>query len=238
MIMKYFLILLLAFPLNSIAYSQKTYHKVEKNRFYTLRLAIPKAIMSIEPLKENVVQLFNAAADETKKNADEAKTMRAGYFPPLSLETKWQVTFENKSLLSISGITYEYQGGAHPNTYFQTIVWDKINNRDIPITELFRKDKVDLALKAIAESAQRSWIKIYTQRSGEKPSPDLIEQAKQGITSDPKTLKNYTLTHAKGHTTINGIELLYGAGEIWPHVLGEFRIPVPLSVFNEYIAPL
>ncbi|MBX9586064.1 MAG: DUF3298 and DUF4163 domain-containing protein [Gammaproteobacteria bacterium] len=201
-----------------------------------LSLDVPKAIMSIDPLKDNVLNRFKSAADETKKNADEEKTRHSGYFPPLSLETKWQITFENKSVISISGITYEYQGGAHPDTYFQTIVWDKINNRDIPITELFRKDKVDLALKAIAESAQKSWIKIYTQRTGEKPSPDLVEQTKQEIASDPKFLKNYTLTHAKGHATINGIELLYGTGEIWPYVLGEFRIPVPLAVFSQYLA--
>ncbi len=236
MFVKAILALILMSGLNNVAYCAKDYHKVENTRHYMLRLDVPKSIMSIDPLKDNILKRFESAADETKKNADEEKTRRPGYFPPLSLDTKWQVTFENNNIISISGLTYEYQGGAHPNTYFETIVWDKKLHREIPINELFKDNQADLALKAIAEAAQKSWVKIYTQRSGEKPNPALIEQAKQGITSDPKTLKNYTLTHAKGQTTINGIELLYGAGEIWPHVLGEFRIPVPLAVFSQYLA--
>jgi hypothetical protein len=31
--------------------------------------------------------------------------------------------------------------------------------------------------------------------------------------------------------------LLYGAGQAWPHVLGDFRLAVPAAVFSKYLLP-
>jgi hypothetical protein len=40
-----------------------------------------------------------------------------------------------------------------------------------------------------------------------------------------------------GQTAANGLVLLYGAGQVWPHVLGDFRLAVPAAVFTKYLAP-
>lgn len=237
MFIRLFVISLLFICLHNTSFAENNLHKIEKAQLYTIRLDVPKSIMSIVPLKNNILNRFKSAENEMKKNADEIKTARPDSFSPLSLETQWQVIFENDAVISIVGTTYEYQGGAHPNSYFETIVWDKKQNHEIILVALFKEDQANLALKAIANSAQKSWANIVTQRSGEKPSADLMEQTKQGITSDAKSFKNYALTHAKGKNTLNGIELLYGAGEVWPHVMGEFRISVPLVVFEQYLKP-
>jgi hypothetical protein len=31
--------------------------------------------------------------------------------------------------------------------------------------------------------------------------------------------------------------LLFGAGQVWPHVLGDFRLTVPAAVFAKYLRP-
>lgn len=237
MYLKLLLILILLSSVGLTAYSSKNYQKIEKAKLYTISLDLPNEILSIAPLKEDLLRRFKVASDEVKKNADEVKKQRPGYFSPLSLEIKWQVTFENSKVISISGMIYEYQGGAHPNNYYEAIVWDKKLQRAIPLGSLFNQNQSDLAFKAIAEAAQKSWIKIYSERSHEAPTAELVEQSKQGIKPDPQSLKNYVLTHAKGQTKANGIMLLYGAGEVWPHVLGEFCIPVPQAVFKQYLKP-
>jgi hypothetical protein len=180
---------------------------------------------------------FKLAADQTKENAVEFKKERPGEFHRIALDTRWQVTFENAAVISVSGYSYEDQGGAHPNSYFEAVVWDKKENRAVPIASLFKKNQVENALRAIATAAQKSWVEVYTKRSAQVPSKELIEQLKEGITPDNKAMKNYALTHAKGQTVANGIVLLYGAGEIWPHVLGDFRLSVPLAVFGKYLKP-
>lgn len=221
----------------NVVYGGNSFHKLENTDLYQIEIDVPKAIMSIEGLKNDVLKRFKLAADETKNSAEEGKKSGEEHFFAHSLSTKWQVTFENSEVISISGITDEYQGGAHPHTYYESIVWDKKAKRAVPLRALFNENQAEIALKAIAESAQKSWVKIYTQRSGEAPSSDMLTQAKEGITPIGESMKNYALTHAKNQSKVNGIVLLYGAGEIWAHALGEFRIPVALPVFNQYLKP-
>ena len=146
------------------------------------------------------------------------------------IDANWRVTYESGAVLSPSAEINADTGGAHPNQGFQTIVWDKRAARAASIDGLFAPDQAKAALAAIADAASKAWAKTYTQRSGEKPGPD-ADMAKDGIGPDPEKLKTYALTYAKGQTNANGIVLLYGAGQVWPHVLGDFRLPVPAAVF-------
>lgn len=112
----------------------------------------------------------------------------------------------------------------------------KKDNRALPIEALFAPDQAKPALIAIADAAAAAWAKTYTARSGQKPGPN-ADMAKDGIGADAEKLKTYVLTYAKGQVTANGIVLLYGAGEVWPHVLGDFRLSIPAAVFAKYLAP-
>jgi hypothetical protein len=106
----------------------------------------------------------------------------------------------------------------------------------VPIEALFAQGQAKTALKAIADAAAKSWTKIYTERSGQPPGRD-SDLAETGIGADPGKLKTYALIYAKGQTSANGIVLLYGAGQAWPHVLGDFRVVVPVAVFRQYLLP-
>ena len=86
-----------------------------------------------------------------------------------------------------------------------------------------------------SDAAAKAWTRIYTQRAGQKPGAD-TDLADAGIGADPEKLKTYALIYAKGQTSANGIVLLFGAGQVWPHVLGDFRVVVPASVFAKYLA--
>jgi hypothetical protein len=127
--------------------------------------------------------------------------------------------------------------GAHPNQEFDTLIWDKSASRTVPITALFAKGQEAAALHAIADTASKSWEKIFAERAGEAPSQEIMDMAKDGIAPDGEHLKHYALTCAKGQSNANGIVLLYGAGEIWPHAAGDFRLSVSVLVFGRYLSP-
>jgi hypothetical protein len=211
------------------------YDTTEKSPLVELHLRVPEAAMSIAPLKEKILALYKADADQAKADAKEDKEDNPS-FHPYSIDTIWRVTFENAAVVSLSGDTDADTGGAHPNQGFQTIVWDKQANRAVPIEALFPPNQAKAALTAIADAAGKAWTKTYIQRSGRKPGQD-TDLAGNGIGADPEKLKTYALTYAKGQTAANGIVLLYGAGQIWPHVLGDFRLAVPAIVFTKYLAP-
>jgi Deacetylase PdaC len=211
------------------------YDTTEKSPLVELHLRVPETAVSIAPLKQKILALYKADADQAKADAKEDKEDNPG-FHPYSIDTIWRVTFENDAVVSLSGDTNADTGGAHPNQAFQTIVWDKKAIRAVPIEALFGPDQVKAALTAIADAAGKAWTKTYIQRSGQKPGQD-TDLAGNGIGAEPAKLKTYALTYAKGQTAANGIVLLYGAGQVWPHVLGDFRLAVPAAVFTKYLAP-
>ena len=211
------------------------YDSTEKSPLYELHLRIPAAAMTIAPLKEKILALYKTDADQAKSDAKEDRQDNPS-FHPYSIDTVWRVTFESDAVLSLSADTNADTGGAHPNEAFQTLVWDKKANRAVPVETLFAPDQVKAALGAIADAATKAWTRTYVQRSGQQPGPE-ADVAKDGIAADPDKLKNYALTYAKGQATANGIVLLYGAGQAGPHVLGDFRLAVPASVFAKYLAP-
>lgn len=211
------------------------YDKTEKSPLYELRLRVPAEAMAIAPLRAKILALYKVDADRAKRDAKDDKDGNPS-FTPYDIDTDWRVTFENGAVISLSAEIDADTGAAYPANGFQTLVWDKTVNRAVPLEALFAREAVKPALTAIADAATRAWTRQYIQRSGQKPGPN-ADLARDGIGADPQKLQPYILTYAKGETSANGIALLYGAGQVWPHVLGEFRLPVPAKVFGKYLTP-
>jgi hypothetical protein len=219
------------------------YESSEKSELYAAHLRVPEAAMAIAPLKERILALYRMQLRQVKADAKEDKEDDPG-FHPYQIDTVWRVTFENDVVISLSADTNADTGGAHPNQAFQTMVWDKRAGRAVPIEALFQPDQVQAALAAISDAAGKAWTKIYVARSGQDPGQD-TDLVQAGIGPSPEKLKTYALTYAKtdvktdakGPTSANGIVLLYGAGQVWPHVLGDFRPAVASHVFAKYLAP-
>ena len=213
------------------------YDHSEDTKLYSLRLRVPEDAMAIAAVKTVVFARFKKEADEIKRDAAEGKQDNPDNFRPFLLDANWRVTFESAKVLSLSADINSDMDGAYPNQEFDTLVWDKSANRDVPIMALFAKGQEAAALHAIAETASKSWEKIFAVRAGEAPSQEIADMAKDGIAPDGVHLKHYALTYAKGQSNANGIVLLYGAGEVWPHAAGDFRLSVPVSVFGKFLSP-
>jgi hypothetical protein len=211
------------------------YDTTEKSPLYEIHLRVPAAAMAIAPLKDRILALYKADAGQARHDAKDDKEGNPG-FRPYNIDIAWRVTFESDAVLSLSAETGSDIGAAHPGDAFQALVWDKKANHAVPIDALFQPDQTGAALTAIADAAGKAWSRTYTQRSGQKPGPD-ADNAGDGIGADAEKLKTYALTHAKGETVANGIALLFGAGQVWPHVLGDFRLAVPAAVFAKYLRP-
>jgi hypothetical protein len=210
------------------------YDKSETTSAYTLRLRIPADAMAIAPLKAEIMRRWMKDSGDIKSQAISDQKDVPQYFHGYELDTNWRVTFEDANVLSVSGYSFIDQGGAHPNAAFDSIVWDKRANRAVPLAALFAKGQGAAAFKAIAASARATWIATVTKLSDRVPDPS---EADTGIGADFDHLGHFALTYAKGQSKANGIVLLYGAGEAWPHVLGDFRLAVPVAVFSKYLDP-
>lgn len=225
----------------SAAAAAGDYDKTENNKIYTLKLHVPASAMAIAPLKNDIFSRFKSESDDIKSSAAEEFKDDPVNSRPCELDHTWRVTFENSAVLSLSNEVYSDGGGAHPNGAFEAIVWDKIAQKEVPISALFAPGQSGAALKAISDNASKNWVKILVKRSADSGEPitasDAAGQVADGIAPDADHLKTYALTYAAGQAHANGIVLLYGAGEVWAHAIGDFRVPVSATVFAKYLAP-
>jgi hypothetical protein len=209
------------------------YDKTETTSAYTFRLRVPAQAMAIAPLKKEIFDRFKKNCDTIKPDALSEQKEVPQYFHPYDLDTQWRVTFDSPQVISLSGYSFIDENGAHPNAAFDSVVWDKQASRAVALPELFAKGQSPAALKAIATAATASFT-AWLAKSG---YPADASEAAEGISADGSKLGHYALTYAKGDAKANGIVLLHGAGEAWAHVLGDIKLPIPVSVFRKYLTP-
>ncbi len=125
------------------------------------------------PVKEAIFARWDKAAKELKQDAIEAKKDRPQYFHRHALDTHWRLSFDSAKVISLSAEAYWDGGGAHPNTSFDSLVWDKGTSKAVPINALFAKGKTNAGFEAITRYAMTAWQRIYTKRSGEKPDANM-----------------------------------------------------------------
>ena len=210
------------------------YDKTEKTKAYEIHLGIADRAMTIAPLRAEIMARWKKETDEIKDEARQDLGEAPQYFHPYTFDANWRVTFENAHVISVSTDTFIDQNGAHPNGEFDSIVWDKRTSHAVPLHELFAAGKAADALKAIAAAARKAWLKSMVEKVGADADTSDMDR---GIAADEKQLGHYALIYAKGSSKANGIVLLYGPGEVWAHVLGDFRLPVPAGIFRQYLTP-
>lgn len=204
----------------------------QKTATYETSLKVPDAPLAIPALKAEIQHRYDASLKDLAKEAAEDKDASPKEFHPYMLDVQWRVTFESPGVLSLSGLSFVDEGGAHPSNGYDTIVWDKTANRAVALPGLFVKTGQTAALHDISEYAKGAFARWLSKAQGSPAESDQI-----GDNIAPDKLGHYALTYAKGDTKANGIVLLWGAGEAWPNVVGDVKLSIPAATFRKYLTP-
>ena len=150
---------------------------------------------------------------------------------PYEKTIEFKPAAETGKLFSLERVDYDYTGGAHGNSLFAGVLWDKALKRQIAVADLFRKGvdsrALDQALCAAINVAK-------TERS-----PDAEPVALGGAQwSCPKALATpFVLTPGTVPGKAGGLTFLIGPYQVGPYAEGPYEIVVPQSVFRALIAP-
>ena len=150
---------------------------------------------------------------------------------PYEKTIEFKPAAETGKLFSLERVDYDYTGGAHGNSLFGGVLWDKALKRQIAVADLFRKGvdsrALDQALCAAINVAK-------TERS-----PDAEPVALGGAQwSCPKALATpFVLTPGTVPGKAGGLTFLIGPYQVGPYAEGPYEIVVPQSVFRALIAP-
>jgi len=207
-----------------MSFTQKTEHA-------EVELKLPEALRAQPDLHARV---YAEAVRELKAFVEGAQEDRAEMLgegvpiPPYSRSIEWRASAETSKLLSLEGLTAEYTGGAHGNSGYASVLWDKSLKRAVTPAALFRADADPASLNAAlcreieAEKTRR--LGEPFRFDAERPCPAWREGV---FVLEPSTVPGKA----------GGVTFLYGPYALGAYAEGSYEITVPLSAFQRALAP-
>ncbi|MED3571314.1 DUF3298 domain-containing protein [Cytobacillus praedii] len=153
---------------------------------------------------EKLNRQYKTAANNFKKSADEMikVTPTFGGVEMLDFNMQYEVTYNQKNVISVLQTVSEWAGGVHPNSYRESAVVDMMTGQELTLKDLLGENYKDIVNDAIQS---QMYLKGYT----------FFEEF-TGIQHDPKF-----------YLTDNAITVYFDVYEYTPYVVGfpEFTIP-------------
>jgi hypothetical protein len=187
--------------------------------------SIPGAAAAIPALSQRLDQQRAERQAEAAQTAREDRADRPADTPFFkhSFEKLWTVAGETPRLLSLKAATSFFTGGAHPNFLFDAMLWDREQDRPLPLAEWF--DDPTAGRAAISQTycpsldAQR-----LEKRGGERMPAGTWE------TDCPALAEHHVApTDKDGNGRFERLQVLLAPYAAGPYAEGDYIVEVPIS---------
>lgn len=165
-----------------------------------------------------------ALADLQKQAAEAQKDAADNDYPfnPHMLGVNWKVTGESPEMLAMVGEISSFSGGAHGNTGFEALIWDKAANRRIALDAVFT-DPV-AALDPIRQPYCDALNADRRERRGEDMSDDPTDM----FNTCPPFSELVLVPYAGGDDGFDRFMIIAGPYVAGPYAEGAYEISVAL----------
>ena len=166
-----------------------------------------------------------AQADRTEAGGDEGQS-------PYDKSIEITPGAETGKLFSLIRTDSEYTGGAHPNSSFAAILWDKALKREVAAADLFTKT-VDLSALDAALCAA-----INAEKKKRDPQAETVALTGSEMWKCPRA-SSIALRAGDRHQPgkAGGLIFLIGPYQVGPYSEGAYEVTVPQSAFRALLAP-
>lgn len=202
-----------------------------KTPYATVKLTLPQAVKTTPALHAALYADMVRDLKQFEEGA-QADLSEAGGGPnPYEKTIAFAPGAETGKLVSLARTDFEFTGGAHPNTSFASVIWDKTTNRRLGFADLFRPGAdlsvLDKALCAAANAAKQA-------RSPGSETATLDGK----MWTCPKAVSTpFVLTPGTTPGKAGGVTFLMGPYQIGPYSDGPYWIALPQSAFRALLAP-
>lgn len=203
-----------------------------KTPYADVRLTLPAALKAHPDLH---ARLFAEEVRKLKQFAEGAQgelteagapTDRPKYENAVTITAAAETT----KLFSLKRSSFDYSGGAHPNTLTSGILWDKALKRQIGLADLFRKGAdltaVDQALCSALNAAKRARV----------PGGGSLTFDSKPFACPRVSTTSFILTPGDTSGKAAGLTFLIGPYQAGPYVEGGYEIAIPATVFRSLLA--
>ena len=205
-----------------------------KNQFATVKLTLPDVVKAQPDLHAQLYStrvrdlrgfVEGAQADRTEAGGDQGQ-------PPYEKTITLTAAAQTGKLVSLKQTAFDFSGGAHPNTLYTAVLWDKALKRVVQPADLFRKGADLVALDQALCAA------MNTAKRGRDPSAEPITLNTDKMFYCPRASQTpFVLTPGDTSGKAGGMTFLVGTYQAGPYSEGAYEIALPQSVFRTLIAP-
>jgi hypothetical protein len=137
-----------------------------------------------------------------------------------SYQKSWQVVADLPRFLSLSAETYVYGGGAHGNSFFDAMVWDREASRQLAAGEFFTSSK------AMQAALGPPWCRALKPERRERLGSDFTDEE---LSSCPEISELTVLLGSSNRKTFDRIGLLAAPYVVGSYAEGAYEITVPVT---------
>lgn len=197
--------------------------KVE-NELYSFAYAYPVEAAAIPSLRA----LLDGDLDDQGKvlardAIDERESLKkAGLeYRPSSLSFDWKVVSDLPAWLSLSTIVGSYTGGAHPNYYFDTLLWDKRAGQRRDPSDLFTSKQA--LSQAIRKDFCAALDRERAKRRNQQPEPggmfwDCLDPVAETV-----------ILGTSNGKVFNRVGVLIAPYDAGPYAEGSYEVTLPVT---------
>ena len=208
-----------------------------KNAFANVKLTLPEAVKGQPELHKALydasvkdLQTFveGAQADRTEAGGD-------GGLPPYEKQVTFDTPVDTGKLFGLTTSAYEFTGGAHGNTAYSTVLWDKALKRRIDLNALLRPGADRAALDRMLCAALNVEKKVRDPQAAVltlgEPKPGSYWSC-PGLAETAVGLAPSTTPGKAG-----GLTFLIGPYVAGPYAEGAYRIDLPQAQIRALLNP-
>jgi hypothetical protein len=198
----------------------------EENELYDFEYSYPaaagvmpalKAALDGELAKRKAELVANAREQRASSGKDDVPYRALGSW------TEWQVVADLPGWLSLSASVGSYEGGAHPNHWFDTLLWDKRANRRRGPTELFASKEA--LSRAIRKDFCAALNRQRARKRGEPVSPGSTDEFDRCV--DP--VDSTVILGSSNGRAFDRIGVLVPPYEAGPYAEGDYEVTLPVT---------
>ncbi|MDX2334038.1 DUF3298 domain-containing protein [Brevundimonas vesicularis] len=202
-----------------------------KTPYAAVKLTLPQAIKTTPALH---AALYADTVRDLKQFEEgaQADLSEAGGGPnPYEKTIAFAPGAETGKLVSLARTDFEFTGGAHPNTSFDAVIWDKTTNKRLGFADLFRPG-ADLSVLDKALCAAANAAKQARSPGSEAATLDGKMWTCPKVVSTP-----FVLTPGTTPGKAGGVTFLMGPYQIGPYSDGPYWIALPQSALRALLNP-
>jgi hypothetical protein len=197
----------------------------EENALLHFNYGWPAEAQAIPRLRARLAREMEGEHRQAVANAREnRRNARANGFEynVEDFDKVWEVAGNNIRLLSLTASLGSYSGGAHPNTSFHALLWDKAGNREVTAASV-------LGAAALRGFSARYCAALDAERAERREEP-VVHDPQDPFTTCPAIAEQVLAPADADHDgRFDTLRILLGPYIAGPYVEGEYLLDLPIG---------